>query len=162
MNRRDIVIGAIVVAVFGGFLIFRSRNQETPTVPEATPTPTPSSQASLEQTLGKTLSQTAEKIDLKDDTESGYSAIVAREEKDGEVNLSVLADLDILETGAYQVWAGPDPNSLVSLGTLSEHKGGYIFEYQKAGKLSDYKSIVISKELKVDDTMEQQIMTGSF
>ena len=166
MDRRYIIGGTLVGLLALIFIWRMNASDNTPKIVETTPTPTvniETLQTDLENTLGVKVSANAEKISLNDVKDLGYTGIATRAQDKDVLELSVLSDLEEKDKGAYQVWAGKDSGSLVSLGTLVSAKGGYLFEFRKgSAKMEDYKNIVVSYEQKVDASMEEKVLEGSF
>lgn len=160
MKRNEIIVGGVLLAVVGFFLIRSQTPDKTPEIEENVPIDSQETENHLEQVLGRTLPDDAEKLTLKGD--NGQTAIATRKEDNGVVEFTILADLADSEDGIYQVWAGSSNDTLHSLGTLTAAKGGYLFEYRQTSELSNFNNVVISLEKKVDQDMEDKVMEGSF
>ena len=85
---------------------------------------------------------------------------VRYEVKDGRVRFSVDANLPVLEVGMYQVWLR-EPGSTVARRAfvLEESKGGYIGSAAISEEVLPFE-LVVSKELRPDDQLEEVILTG--
>lgn len=145
MKRNDILLAFLV---FGLVIVLFNRINDNNTSPEPlTESPTPVSfENELEDNLGVVLSDTSNR---KEVSSGNNRAVIAIDS--GKV--SILADLEDIE-GTYQVWSGDK-----YLGVLEEKKGGYVFE---ADLIGDISNIIISKETKVDSELEEKVLEASF
>jgi len=163
MKRRDIVIGIVVLVLLGGIVWWRQKNQETPKVPQ-----TLSTEQSLEQKYNIQIPEDVSKAELKDVTGGSASGIVTKDFKDGEFTSSVIADLPDPESGHfYEAWLskgekGSSDYSLISLGTFNNAKGGYLLDYNSKTDYSDYDSVMITSETKLDKNPESTVLEGNF
>ncbi len=85
---------------------------------------------------------------------------VRYEIKDGKIKFSVFAGLPELEYGMYQVWLR-EPGSLISRKAfiLIQSKGGYLGSAAISEEVLPFE-VVVSKEVRPDDQMEEVILTG--
>lgn len=163
MNRRDIIIGAIVLVLIVGLVLWvRGRT------PKQTSTPTPSSQEQIEKSFNLTLPEDVEKADLKDVSGGDGSGIATRKYEEGTFTHMVLADLPDQAAGTfYEGWLvrgkmGDANFSFISTGAMSVAKGGYLLEFESKTDYSDYTGVVITLEKVNDKTPETHILEGSF
>lgn len=143
MKLKDIFVTGLVVVLV--VILFNRINDNNNTPEPVGDLETPIADE-LEEDLGVVLSDTSEKREVS----SGQNrAVVAKTES----GISVLADLEETDQ-TYQVWANGN-----SLGVLSPQKGGYILETSAADEIS---SVVISREIIVDNELEEQILEVDF
>lgn len=164
MNRRNLIIGILILAALALFLYFRKGKNPQPLT--ETPNPTPTS-SSIENNFKTTIPTSAEKIILSDETGGNATGLAARDFSDDKFTLTVLADLPQPSSGTfYQAWIvkGTDlaGSSKLSLGRLSEEKGGYVVNFTVNKDYSDYNLVVVSEETQADSTIEKPILQGSF
>lgn len=164
MNRRDIVIGLIVLLVVIG-LIYWTRRPKTPSI---TTTPTPSTESKLEDAFKLTIPEDVDKAELKDVSGGTGSGIATRKFESGRFEHMVLADLPDPATGTfYEGWLvrgkeGGADFAFISTGRMRIAKGGYLLEFNSSKDYSDYKGVIVTSE-KVDDKKpEKHILEGSF
>jgi len=161
MNKRDIVIG-IVVVVLLVFLFNRLRGVDAPgTVIEDT------SQTSVEEkvesVLGREIDDNFERVELTG--ENNQLGVAARDIRGGTHIFSVLADLDDLNLGeSYQAWLsdGASVPELISIGVLEGAKGGFVIEKTLSLDPEVFKEVIVSRETRIDATLEKIIFKGSF
>src|SRR3972149_15484 len=166
MNRRDIVIGVIVVVLVAGGLYVRqrSRTQEETRVPETLS----SVEEQIEDKFKVDIPEDVDKAELKDTSGGSASAIATRKFENNRFELSILADMPDPSTGKfYQAWltkGGRDREefSQVSLGRLILAKGGWMLNYSGDKDYSDHAKVIVSSEGVSDATPEQIILEGSF
>ena len=165
MNRRDIVIGFIILAVVAGIIYFVRRPKTTPI---ETPVATPSFEEQFENKFNTQIPDNLDKAELKDITRQGGSGLATRNYENGIFNLTVLADLPDLEPNDfYEVWlsrgtAGQNNYSLISIGSLQIAKGGFLLDFNENKNYSDYQNVIISLETKLNTSPEKIILEGSF
>ncbi len=159
MERRDIVIGFIILAALAGFIYFRSRRE----APEELQVPqTLSVEDQLEQAFGFDIPEDVDKAELKDVTGGNATGIATRKVDAGKFAHTVLADLPDPESGTfYEGWLVKDDN-VISTGRLRVAKGGYLLEFQSATDYSEYNNVVITLEKVADSVPEKHILEGSF
>ena len=105
VNRRDIVIGFIILIVLAIIVYWVSRPKGTPTpVPTQTPVPLEEVEKKLEDQFKKEIPETGDKTSLKDVSGGDASGLSVKEVKDTTVSVSLLADLPQPEAGFYQAW----------------------------------------------------------
>jgi hypothetical protein len=165
MNRRDIVLGVIILAILGGIVYFwrTKAPKEEITIPQ-----TLSTEEKLEQSFGLTIPDNLEKAELSG--VGGYqgSAIATRNFENGTFEHTVLADLPDPEVGKfYEGWlvrGEPEDGNfeIVPTGRLGLAKGGYILEFSVNKDLSDHNKVVITLEEVADTTPEIHVLEGSF
>lgn len=165
MNRRDIVIGLVILVVLGGVIYFRSRSE----TPEELQVPqTLSTEDVIEERFGLTIPEDVERTDLSDVAGGSSSGIATRKFEGGTFTHAVLADLPDPDQGTfYEGWLvrGSEGDSgfhLVSTGRMRIAKGGYLLEFQSSTDYSDHPSVVITQEEAADNVPEKHILEGSF
>lgn len=168
MNRRDIVIGALVLLFLGGMLYYRSRTSNSDLkVPEAQ-TQSSQTESSLEEKFKVDIPDDAKKAELKDVNGGDRSGIVSKTNSDGNNTFTVLADLPEPGIGGfYQGWLvrgeeGVDNYNLVSLGRLQSAKGGYMLNFQSKNDYADYTKVVISEEKNQSNKITKSVLEGNF
>ena len=166
MNRRDIVIGVVIVVILAGIIYFRQKNQ-----PQETPVTTPqtlSTQQQIQDKFNVQIPDDVDKAELKDVGGGTSSALATRKFENGTFTSEVLADLpDPAEGTFYQAWLskgeeGQEGYSLVSLGKLVTAKGGYLVDYQSSTDYSDYPKVMVTLEKTLDNNPETTVLEGSF
>lgn len=168
MNRRDIVIGAIVLLILGGVLYVRSRNtQNDLKVPEAQ-TEGASTEKELEDKFNITIDDDAPKAELKSVDGGDASGIATKTEENGDHTVMVLADLPEPTTGtSYYGFLvkgeeGDDEYHALSVGRLTSAKGGYMLNFQSKTDYSDHGKVVISEEKSVSTSISKPVLEGTF
>lgn len=165
MNRRDIVIGFVILAALAAFIYFRS-SRATPN--ELTVPQTLSTEDKLEEQFGVTLPENVDRAELSDVTGGNGSGIATRRYEDGAFTHTVLADLPDPQAGTfYEGWLvrgkpGDNNFALVSTGTFRLAKGGYLLEFQSDKDFSEYNNVVVTQEKVADSTPETHVLEGSF
>ena len=101
MNRNDIVMGAIILAVMaGGFLLLRNNN-----TPALEVIPTPSSIEALEDQIESSfkvdIPDNVEKAELKAVSEGDGSGIATRNFENNKFESTILVDLPDPTVGGY-------------------------------------------------------------
>jgi len=165
MNRRDIVIGLLVLAALAGVIYFRSREdtREELTVPQ-----TLSTEDALEEKFALELPDDVEKTELNDVIGLAASAIATRKFDAGTFTLTVLADLPEPDQGTfYEGWLvrgseGDSDFNVISIGRLRIAKGGYLLEFQSSIDYSEHSNVIITQEKVADNVPEKHILEGSF
>jgi len=166
MNRRDIVIGLVVLAVVVGAVYWTRSRQQASVV--TSPSPAPSIEESLESRFNLQIPEDVEKADLTDVSGGDGSGIATRKLEAGLFSHTVLADLPDPTPGTfYEGWLvrgreGEANFAFISTGKLGIAKGGYLLEFSSRTDYSDYTGVVVTSE-KVDDKKpETHILEGSF
>ena len=165
MNRRDIVIGLVVLALIVGAITWSRRQRVSPTTP---PSPTPSVEQRLEETFNFKIPEDVEKADLTDVSGGDGSGVATRKFENGTFTHTVLADLpDPVGSTFYDGWLvrgkeGDANFSLISTGRLRIAKGGYLLEFDSSTDYSDHNQVVITLEKVADKVPETHILEGSF
>jgi hypothetical protein len=166
VNRRDIVIGFIILIVLAIIVYWVSRPEEPTPTPSPTPVPIEEVERRLEDQLRRTLPETGDRVGLEDVTGGDSSGLAVKEKTDTTTNVSLLADLPDLVAGSfYQAWlirTVDNQEEKLSLGRLVLAKGGYSLEYSTRSDLEDYDKLVVSLEKTFDNTEEQRILEGGF
>lgn len=159
MERRDIVIGLIILAALAGFIYFRSRQ----VAPEELQVPqTLSIEDQLEQAFDFDIPEDVEKAELKDVTGGNATGIATRKFDAGRFTHTVLADLPEPESGTfYEGWLVLE-DSVISTGRFRMAKGGYLLEFQSGTDYSSYDRVVVTHERVADSVPEEHILEGSF
>ncbi|KKQ74036.1 MAG: hypothetical protein US96_C0043G0007 [Candidatus Woesebacteria bacterium GW2011_GWB1_38_5b] len=166
MERKDIVIGIVIVAILA-LVIYWLRRPETPQI-TVLPSPTPSIEQSIESVFNVDIPEGLEKAELKPVGDVIGTALATRVFENSKFTFSVLADLpDPINGEYYNVWisqGAPDDQSvkLTSLGKMRVAKGGWMLEYQSNTNYPDYNSVVVTQESVSDSKPETRILGGSF
>jgi hypothetical protein len=164
MERRDIVIGLVILLVLAGIVYWVARPKNE-TILEIEDTPTTEEQ--IEEQFNTDIPEDADKAELEDVSGGDSSGIAVRDIIKGLFTLSLLVDLPDPETDyAYQAWAVKEDEKgekeYVSLGRLRIAKGGYVLDYESSKDLSEYKDIVVSLEKSIDGEIEKIVLESSF
>lgn len=150
MNRRDIVVGLVLLAALAGAIFyFRSPIEE-----EELPVPeTLSVEDELEQRFNMELPEGVERAELTDQTGGNSSAIATRSYESGVYEMTLLADVP---DGSYTARL-TDENSeqTRNLGSLRVAKGGYLLEYEASEDLTGLNTVEVL-------TGSEVILRGSF
>jgi hypothetical protein len=160
MNRRDIVIGIIILAILAGVIYWFRRPQE-PSIelPEQT------TEEKIEEKFKTQIPEGVEKADLTDVSGGNATGLAYRQIVNGVFSLSILADLPDPPSGEfYQGWLVKTNGEEVmfSLGKFRIAKGGFLLDFSSATDYSDYKTVVVSQEKVFDNNLETRILEGSF
>lgn len=151
-KKPDIFVGFVIVTlvIIGGYLYKRSNN------PQVKSSPTP---VSVEY---KKDFEDSFRFDIPDDTNT-----IELSDVNGGNSRGLATDNEILvdaekpaDNYFYEAWLESD-SSLISLGKLTENKGGWIVEYNKS-ELDGAKKIIVSLERNLDQSIEKIILEGSF
>jgi len=167
MNKRDIVIGFVILIVLAAIVLSLRRGRSTPLPNLPSPTPV-SGEQKIESSFKINIPDDVEKADLKDVSGSDGIAIATRKFENNTYTATVLADVSDPKSGAfYQAWVTKgdlkDTNSeFISLGKLKMAKGGWMIEFQSKTNYSDYKNVLISLESTFDSKPETHVLEGSF
>lgn len=140
MNRRDIVIGVVILAALSAVVFFWRR----PEIDEELKVPqTLSVEDAIEDAFNLEIPEDVEKAEMRDVSGGDASAIATRKFENGRFELNVLADLP---DGSYTSELKKDGETK-PLGSLRIAKGGYLLEFRGFEDLSDYSTVkVISGE----------------
>ena len=159
MERRDIVIGIVILVALAGFIYFRSRRE----APEELQVPqTLSVEDQLESAFDFNIPDDVEKAELKDVSGGNATGIATRKFDAGKFTHAVLADLPDPEPDSfYEGWLVKD-DSLISTGRLRIAKGGYLLEFQTSTDYSSYDNVVVTLERVADSVPEEHLLEGSF
>lgn len=165
MQRRDIVVGLVILAALAGFIYFRGRQPapEELQVPE-----TLSVEKKLEEAFKIEIPEGIEKIELKDVTGGDATGLATRKFEAGSFTHTVLADLPDPEPGTfYEGWLVRGEVTdvdfhLISTGKMRVAKGGYLLEFESSTDYSDYKQVVITLEKVADNNPEEHVLEDSF
>lgn len=165
MNRRDIVIGLVVLAALAGVIYFRSRG---PSPDELKVPQTLSTEDVLEDRFGLDIPEDVDKAELKDVSGGTSTAIATRKFEAGTFTHTVIADLPDSDPGTfYEGWlvrdnqGDPDFN-IISTGRMRIAKGGYLLEFQSTTDYSDHNNVIITQEEVSDNVPEKHVLEGSF
>ena len=163
MNRRDIIIGLVILVVIAGGVFFLKRPKQTPLEIE-----NPSVEQIIEDKFNFQVPDDADKAQLKDVVGGTSSGIAVRLMQNEKYSFTILADLPDPKVGeTYQAWLtkgqeGQEGYGLKSLGSLQIAKGGYLIELSYLDDFADYKNVVVTLETKADSSPEKHILEGSF
>ena len=153
-NKRDIMIGLVILVVIAGLVYWFKLRKPTPTVPVSTTPSIEQVEGTIEDKFKFTVPDNVEKALLKDITGGDGSGIATRTE--------ILVDLPDSEPGTYyQAWLENANGKLLSLGKLEIAKGGWLVRYNGAS-YPTYNKVVISQEKVVDGAIEERVLEGSF
>lgn len=159
MNKQDILVGVVILAVLGAVIYFWQR----PEPPEELRVPqTLSIEDQIEETFKLEIPEDVDKAELKDVTGGTATGLATRKFEEGRFIHTVLADLPDPEAGKfYEGWLVKD-DEVISTGRLRLAKGGYLLEFQSSTDYSDHAGVVITLETVADTTPEKHILEGSF
>lgn len=138
MNKRDIVVGLVLLAALAGAIFyFRSPNeQEDLPVPE-----TLSTEDELEARFNIELPEDLERAELNDQTGGNSSAIATRSHEDSVYEFTLLADVP---DGSYSArLTDGDGEEYRNLGTLRVAKGGYLLDYESSEDLMGFETVEV-------------------
>lgn len=159
MNRRDIVIGLLILAALA-FAIYFIRK---PSQPGIGPSPTPSVEENLEEKFKMQIPESGQKTELRDVSGGNASAIAVRDFQNNKFTLSILADLPEPPSGeVYEAWLEEGEQTPVLLGRLQVAKGGYLIDYQSSKDYTNFNKLVLTMEKVLDQKIETRILEGSF
>lgn len=161
MKNRNIVIGLLGLAVIISVIYISSQRDNTPKI---TPSPTPSIEEKIKGTFNLDIPENADRAELNPQVDEDIYGLATRQKSSTGTNYSVLADLPTLESGQfYQAWLeNSDGSEVVSMGTLSEKKGGWLLDYQSRKNLDDFNHVLVTRETKLDATPETTLLSGNF
>lgn len=162
MNRNDIVMGAIILAVMlGGFLLLR--NNQTPAIEvEPTPSAIETLEDQIESNFKVDIPDNVEKAQLKDLSGGDGSGLATRIFENNKFTSTLLVDLPEPAVGGfYQAWLS-DGEDFKSLGRLRVAKGGYMVDYSGAQNLEEFTEVIVSQEKGSVSTPSNIVLEGSF
>jgi hypothetical protein len=158
VNKRDIVIGLVVLMLLVGIVFWLRRRTKQPTLK----LPSPSVEEKLEESFKIEIPEDVEKVVLNDIAGSNASGIATRKFENGRFVHAILADLPDLKKGSfYQGWLVKE-EEFVSTGRMRVAKGGYLLEFKSGTDYSDYKKVVVTREKLLDNTPEEHVLEGNF
>jgi len=166
MNKKDIVIGIIILAILALAIYFWQAKKPKLSVPEET-VPT-STEETYETKFNVTIPDDVEKAQLNDVVDGTSSALATRKYDKGIFMHSVLADLPELEgKDFYEGWLvrgklGDEDFDFISTGKMKIAKGGWVLNFDSSSDYSDYEGVVITLEKVFDKNPEEHILEGSF
>ena len=151
MNRRDIIVGLVILAGLAGLIYYwrQPAQDEDLQVPQ-----TLSVEDEIEDMFNLQIPEDVDKAELSDKTGGDASAIATREFVNDKFTHTVLADLPDPEAGSYVAELAKD-DEIVITGTLRTAKGGYLLEFQSDQDLNDYKTVRVKLG-------EEVVLEGSF
>lgn len=173
-GARNVLVGIvvfIVVVLIILFLVRRSQNSSSVAVPVYSPLPTSLSlyRQQLQNNFGITVPSSATTADLKDVTGGNQMGLTTLDKSAGVNDYTVLANLNDPNAGYfYQAWlvrgtTGSSDFDVISLGTLSIAKGGWLIDYKSSKDLSDHKTVWITEERYATNTPAgKHILEGFF
>lgn len=163
MNKRDIVIGLVVLAIIAGIVYFVKRPANK--LPQVTDTP--QSEELFSEKFKYDIPAGADRVDLKDISGGESSGLATRNYQNGVFTHAVLADLPDPSEGYYEGWLikgkeGDKDYRFISTGRLKIAKGGFMLEFSSGRDYSDYSRVVVSLESKNDNKPDKPILEGNF
>lgn len=158
MNRRDLTVGIIVIAlIIGGYMLFKKAKN-----PPVSPPITPSVQETIEKTFNVNIPKDVDTAEMKDVSGGNGSGLATRKWQNGKFTHTILADLPEPPKGEYyEGWLSKD-DQFVSTGKLRVAKGGYLLEFNSSKNYSDYPKVAVTLEKINDQKPETRILEGSF
>lgn len=156
MNKKDILIGGVILIALAGAIFLLRRNGENNT-PVVESTPSTSIEQKIEDAFKVNIPEDADKAELKA-ADGNANGIATRSFENGQFQATVLADLPDEENIVYQAWVtkADNPEERVLLGSMRIAKGGYLIEYQSNRDLTEYKKVsIVTRDSKV-------VLEGSF
>lgn len=161
LNKKDIVIGLIVLGILGAVVFFVSRSNKAPEIGNIA-TPTISPQKKIENSFNITIPDNVDKADLLDVSGGDQTGIATRDSSNGVFSLTVLADVSDPQAGQfYEAWISKDGQAL-PLGKLRMAKGGYLLDFSSATDYSSWNKVMVTLEKVNDTTPETHVLEGSF
>jgi hypothetical protein len=161
MNRRDIVIGVIILLLLGGVIYWRQ--SQTPSEETVVPDTLSETQQKLEDKFNITIPEGVDKAELKDQTGGTASGIATRDKTDSTTTVDVIADLPEPESGnAYLGWLMNSDGESIKLGTLNVAKGGWTLDYKTQDDIGGYNQVIVSQQASTGETPEGDVLEGSF
>ncbi len=163
MNRRDIIVGVVVLILIVGAFSWIKRSK-TSNVYVGNPVV----EEKIEKSFNLSIPDDLDRAELKDVSGGNGSGIATRKYEGGKFTHMILADLpDSLGGTFYEGWLvrgkmGDANFAYISTGKLLMAKGGYLLEFVSASDYSDYKMVVVTLEKVNDKTPETHVLEGSF
>ncbi|OGM19936.1 hypothetical protein A2714_04340 [Candidatus Woesebacteria bacterium RIFCSPHIGHO2_01_FULL_38_9] len=166
MNRRDIVIGLLILLSLAGVIYYRQKTR--PTEEMRVPETLSSSEEVFEEKFKIDIPDDISKSELKDISGGNATGIATRNFENAVFSHTVLADLpDPQEGKFYEGWlvradVGSENFSQVSTGRMQLAKGGWMLNFESKIDYSDHGKVVITEEERSDATPEKYILEGTF
>ncbi len=166
MNRRDIVIGLLILLSLVGVIYYRQKTK--PSEGMRVLETLSSTEEAFEEKFKINIPDDADKTELKDVSGGNATGFASRNFENNTFTHTVLADLPDPQQGKfYEGWLvrgeqGKDDFSQVSTGRMTLAKGGWILNFESKVDYSDYQKVVITEETRLDATPEKHILEGSF
>lgn len=160
MQRRDLIIGIVVLIGIAAVVFFIQNRQPDVTPIDTTPTPNIEDRVKdIEDNFKVDIPDNVEKASLEGTKGSG---IATRDSQEAGSAFTILADLPDPAAGHfYQAWLRVNGN-LESLGMLRVAKGGYLLDARLKASQASSNDVVITLESKLDSTPETVVLQGSF
>lgn len=146
----------IIVSVLGVYLGIKWWNSQTANMPQPVLTEGISVDERGESLLKQFGLNKDRSAQLKGVGE-GYGVVRWSEDK---ASMTVVAELPVLARGVYQAWMKDAQGTLTKLGAMRYSKGGYVLDYSSKMNLPSSFTIVVSKETKNDEKMEETMLEG--
>ncbi len=151
-NKKDIVIGFIVIALIIAGVFYFKKDKKSKPVPTNPPVSV-TYKEDFENTFKLDIPDNTDMIELKDVSGGNARGIVTETE--------ILVDADEPESNHfYEAWLEKG-EVLLPIGRLLSAKGGWLLKFNKT-KDMDYDKIVISLEKTNDNKLESRVLEGSF
>jgi hypothetical protein len=151
MNRRDIIVGVVVLVGLAGLIYYW---RKPPIEDELQVPQTLSVEDEIEGMFNLQIPEDVDRAELSDKTGGDASGIATREQFNGKYTHTVLADLPDPQVGSYTAELVKDDN-VMTTGTLRTAKGGYLLEFQSEEDLSEYNTVRVKLG-------EEVVLEGSF
>ena len=157
MNRRDIVIGLVILLIIAAAIYMVRRPKEIALeIPEETV------EEMIEERLRVEIPEDVDKAELRDVMGTTSSGIATRKYETGLFTHEILVDLPDPDGGEfYEGWLVKE-GDVVYTGKFRVAKGGYVLEYSNTKDLSDYNEVVVTLEKKDDKLPETHVLEGNF
>lgn len=162
MNKRDMVIGIVVLLFVAGIIYWLQRNRvdEMVKVPE---TNIQEVEDTLEEKFNVEIPEDVEKVELVDSSGGNASGVAVRKFENGVFSHTVLADLPKLgETKTYMSWLEDSNGEIVNVGILTIAKGGFVLDFTSTTDYMSYNKVFVTKETNSDSTPETKVLEGEF
>ncbi len=146
VNRRDIVIGLIVLVLLAGLVYWLRRPSTNLTVPETDI----EVEESFESSFNVDIPDTAERVVLRDAEGGTFTGLAVRHtDENGSTTYSLLTDLtDLPEAGMhYEGWLTTSSDTeRISMGKMRLHKGGYTVDFVSSTILPEHTRVIVTLE----------------